>query len=64
MPKLKLLASAVAQLLKGNPTFWGTSIAQGHVHFFFGVGFMMGLGKPQRHANFEVAIALNVAKLL
>jgi len=35
--------------------FRGASLAQGHTHFFFQWDFMMGLGKPQRHAEFEVA---------
>jgi len=59
MPNLKLLTSAVAQILKGtNPKFLGAPIAQDHVHFFVGVDcgiFMMGFGKPQQCANFEVA---------
>ena len=37
MPNLKLPASAVAQILKGNPKILGSSYST--VHFFFGVGF-------------------------
>jgi len=33
----------------------GASITQDHAHFSSGCGLMVGLGKPQLHANFEVA---------
>ena len=39
MPNLKLLALAIAQILKGTPKFSGAPLAQGHVHCFFSVGF-------------------------
>ena len=35
--------------------YLGASIAQSHAHFFSGCGFMVGLGKLQVHAKFEVA---------
>jgi len=55
LPNLKLLASAVPQILKGTAKFWGTPIAQGHIHFFFGVGFYDGPWQNlSSHANFEV----------
>jgi len=41
----------------------GASLAQGYVHFSSVWDFMMGLGKPQPHANFEL-IASAVAELL
>jgi len=47
MPYLKLLASAVAEILKGTPKFWEAPIVQDHVHFFFGVGFYDGLWQTQ-----------------
>ena len=53
---LKLLTSAVAQILKGNPKRLGASLAQGYAHFFSGCGFMMGLDKPKVHGKFEVDI--------
>jgi len=49
------LASAFAEILKGSPKFWGASLAQGHAHFSSVWDFMMGLGKLQRLAKFEVA---------
>jgi len=33
----------------------GAYLAQGHAHFSSGCGFMVGFGKPQLHAKFEVA---------
>ena len=39
------------QKLKGNPKFWAS---QGHAHFFFVCGFMVGLGKPKLYTKFEV----------
>jgi len=45
------LASAVAEILKGNRKI----LDQGHAHFSSAWDFMMGLGKPQRLAKFEVA---------
>jgi len=33
----------------------GASLTQGHAHFCSGCDFMMGLGKPQLQAKFEVA---------
>jgi len=55
LPNLKSLASAVAEILKGATKFWGVSQAQGRAHFYSAWDFMMGLGKPQRLAKFEVA---------
>jgi len=40
--------------IKGNPKYLETSLAQGHTHFSSGCGFMVGLGKSQQHAKFEV----------
>jgi len=55
-PNLKLLASAVAQILKGNPKLFGSSYSIGTRPLFSLVwDFMMGLGKPQQRGNFEVA---------
>jgi len=34
-PNWKSLASATAEVLKGNPKFWGAPLAQGHNDFFF-----------------------------
>jgi len=39
----------------GTSKFWGTPLAQGHVHFSPACDFMMGLGKPQLRAKFEIA---------
>jgi len=38
VPNMKSLASAVAEILKGYPKFWGAPLAQGHT-FFVLVGF-------------------------
>jgi len=35
VPNLKSLASAVAEILKKTPKFWGAPLAQGHTHFLF-----------------------------
>jgi len=43
--KLKSLASAIAEILKGIPKFWGASLAQGHADFILW------------HAKFEVTSA-------
>jgi len=37
LPILKSLPSVVADILKGNPQFWGAPLAQGHAHFFLRV---------------------------
>jgi len=42
-------------MLKGNPKYLGASLAQVHAHISSGFGFMVGLGKYQLHAKFEVA---------
>jgi len=55
VPNLKSLASAVAEILKGNRKILGSSPDQAHAHFSSAWDFMMGLGKPQLHAKFEVA---------
>jgi len=52
---LKSLASAVAEILNGTAKFWGAPLDQGHAHFSSAWDFIMGLGKPQRLAKFEVA---------
>jgi len=40
---------------RATPKFWGVPVAQGHTHFFFWWDSMMGLGKLQLLAKFEVA---------
>ena len=55
IPNLKSLSSVVAEILKGNPKFWGATLAHGHAHFFYWVEFCDGLGKAQLPANLEVA---------
>ena len=55
IPNLKSLASAVAELLKGNSKILGAPLARGHAQFSSAWDFMMGLGKLQRFAKFEVA---------
>ena len=37
-----------------NPKFRGAPLAKGHTHFLFWWDLMIGLGKPQLHAKFEV----------
>jgi len=54
LQNLKSLAPAVAEILKGNPKFCGAPLAQSHIHLFFWWDLMMGLGKPQLVATFEV----------
>jgi len=54
LPNFNSLTSAIAKILKENPEFWGAPLAQCEAHFF-GFDFMMGLGKPQLHANYAVA---------
>ena len=55
VPNLKSLASADAEILKGDSKIWGASLAQGHAFISSAWDFMMGLVKPQRLAKFEVA---------
>ena len=55
MAILKPLFSAVAEILNGNPKFWGAVTAQGHACFCFGRDIIMGLVKVERNANFEVS---------
>jgi len=55
MPNFKLLASAVAQTLKGNPKILGAPLAHGHVHFSSVWDFMMSLDKPKLCTKIEVA---------
>ena len=44
--KLDINAKRTARLLlKGNPKYFGASIAEGHAHFSSGSGFMVGLDK-------------------
>jgi len=40
--KYKLLASANAEMLKGNPKYLGASLAQGHAHFLPSVPYYEG----------------------
>jgi len=47
MPNLKLLAVAVAQILKGTPKFWGAPLSQGYAHFFLLVLFYDGPWQTQ-----------------
>jgi len=44
---LESLSSVVAEILKGNPKFWGASLAQGHAYFSSGCNFKRGLVKPK-----------------
>jgi len=53
-------SAAVVEILKGNPKYLGAFLAQGHAEFFSGCGFMVGFGKPQQHAKFEVASLLQL----
>jgi len=55
VPNLKLLASAVAEISKGKPLISGSFPSPGPHPFFFYWDLMMGLGKPQLCAKFEVA---------
>ena len=55
MPNLMSLASAVADILKGNRKNLGSSPRPGPRPLIFAWNFMMGLGKPQRLTKFEVA---------
>jgi len=55
LPILKSLRSVVAEILKGNPQFWGAPLAQRHAHFSSGCDFMMNLGKPKWHTKYKVA---------
>jgi len=41
--------------ITGGPQIFGASLAQGHAHVSSGYDFMMGLGKHQLRAKFEVA---------
>jgi len=50
-----LVLSVIAEILKGNSTIWGTSLAYGHVHFSCGCDFMMGLLKTNVYTEFEAA---------
>jgi len=52
---LKSLPSAVAEILKGNPKFLGDPLTQATPTFYSGCDFIMGIGKPQLHAKFEIA---------
>ena len=55
VPNMNSLALAIAEILKGNHKDLGATLAQRHAHILFYVRFMMGLGKPQLNANFEVS---------
>ena len=46
---------AVAEILKGKPQISGSSRSPGPHLLFFWWDLMMGVGKPQLHAEFEVA---------
>ena len=46
--------AAIAEILKGNPKYFGASLAPGHTHFSSGCGFMVGVGKPELCTKFEV----------
>jgi len=63
LPILKSLPSVFAEILKGNPKFWGTPVAEGHVYFSSGCNFMMGLGKPKLFTKLK-SLATAVAKIL
>jgi len=53
--KFEVVASAVAQILKGNPKILGSSYSTGPRPLSSVRDFMIGLGKRKQHANFEVA---------
>ena len=55
MPNWKSLASAVVEILKGNPQFFGSSLNPGP-HPLFLVGFYDGPWQTQLHTKFEVTI--------
>jgi len=67
IPNLKFLALAFAKILKETPKFLRASQAQDHAHFSSAWDFILGLGKPQRRAKFEVAGFIyyaNITKLV
>jgi len=37
IPNLKLIGSAIAEKIKGDPKFLGTPLAHSHAHFFLRV---------------------------
>jgi len=45
--KLEVASPEVAEILLGNPNYWGAPLAQDHPHFFFRVGFYDGRWKTQ-----------------
>jgi len=53
-PNLKLLSSAVTEILWGTPQFLGAPLAQGSARFSSGCDIMMGLGKPKLCTKFQV----------
>jgi len=53
LPNLKP-TSAVAEILKRDPQFLGAPLTQGHTHFVFWWDLLMGLGKLQLLAKFDV----------
>ena len=57
MQNLKSLASAIAEILKENTKIFGSFPNPGQCTLFhiWVRDFMMGLGKPQLHAKYEVA---------
>ena len=55
MPNFKSLASAVAEILKGNPTFRELSKPKATPGFSCGCDFMMGLSTSKLYTKFEVA---------
>jgi len=61
IPNLKSLASAIAEMLKGNPKFWGAPLAQGHT-FFVLLGFDDGtwqtLTKYKKHQVYSPVVML------
>jgi len=54
MSNLRTLASAIADVSKGNPKIYGAALAQNHVHFSYRCYFATGLGELHPHSKFEV----------
>jgi len=54
VPNLKSLASAIAEILNKKPLISGCFANPEPHPLFFQWDLMMGLGKPQLHAKFEV----------
>ena len=53
--KFAVASSNRCRNIEGEPQNLGSSLAQGHAHFFFLVGFCDGLRQTHLHTKFEVA---------